>query len=155
MGDEVTWVMKLQRHWVTWTGLTGVVLVLLFMAGQAIFGSRKPAPLPPPAIASVEALPRQFSGIVRLTPTTERFVTLQINPDSASASEFEYKIWTHSAGSTFAETGIGTLNVGDNQLLLGEPYGIGGLFILEDGRVRLRSVRRVRFPRWEFTGRGP
>jgi hypothetical protein len=153
-GDEETSILvKMRgRHWLGWLGLSGVVVIILFFVGRAIYlnwGDEEPTAR---AIQSVEQLPSQFSGIVRLTPTTERFVTLQISPDSLSPTEFEYKMWTHNAGSTYAETGVGSLNTAQNQILFGEPYGIGGLFVLENGRYRLRSVRRVRFPRWEFTG---
>ena len=154
LGDvESAWVNLRGRHWLSWIGLTGVIFVILFFIGQAIIGTGTEQVQSTNGIASVFDLPDQFSGIVRLNPTTERFVTLQIDPaDSISTTNFVYKMWTHSAGSTYAETGEGSLNASGDQILMGAPYGVGGLFVLEDGEVRLRSVRRVRFPRWEFTG---
>ena len=129
-----------------------MAIVIVVFAGQAFFGEKEKRPAGSVGMGTVADLPEQFSGIVRLSPTTERFVTLQIYPDSTASTIFAYKMWTHAAGSTYAETGEGSLNFADNQILLGEPYGVGGLFLQEGGEVRLRSVRRIRFPRWEFTG---
>jgi len=125
---------------------------LLVLVQQAFFGENKSDPEPRTGVASAADLPDQFSGVVRLTPTTERFVTLQIHPDSLSQTKFFYKMWTHNAGSTYAETGEGSLNIDENQILFGEPYGLGGVFLQEGGAISIRSVRRIRFPRWEFTG---
>jgi len=134
-------------------GLTGVVVAILLFSLQAFMGGDGDE-LDDARITSVAELPNQFTGIIRLSPTTERFVTLQISPSGSDpTTDFVYKMWTLSAGSTFAETGEGSLNTAGNQILFGEPYGVGGLFVVEDGSIRLRSVRRVRFPRWEFTGR--
>lgn len=152
-GDvEPPWLRLRGQHWLTWLGLAGVAVVLLFVIGQAIFGEKKDDAEAKGGITTAADLPDQFTGIVRLTPTTERFVNLQIFPDSLSPTEFAYKIWTDSEGSIFAETGKGRLNPAENQILLAEPYGVGGLFLLEGGAVGIRSVRRIRFPRWEFTG---
>ena len=130
----------------------GVVAVLAIVIGQTLFGEEKKEPTGEIGFAAVADLPDQFSGIIRLTPTTERYVNLKILPDSLSTTEFTYKMWTDSEGAIYAETGQGRLNVGENQVVLDEPYGVGGVFSLEGGAVRIRSVRRIRFPRWEFTG---
>jgi hypothetical protein len=152
-GDEESFLVRLRsQHWIAWAGLAGVFMILAIFIVQAFFGEKQDDSLQPTDVTAVTDLPDQFSGIVRLSLTTERFVTLQISPDSASLSDFVYKMWTHSAGSTFAEIGEGRLNSGENQILFDEPYGVGGVFLDDGGLVRLRSVRRVRFPRWEFTG---
>jgi hypothetical protein len=113
----------------------------------------KKAVRPARATMSVEMLPERFSGFVRLDDNTEQFVTLVVgDSDTTVPNAFEFRMWTHSAGSLYAITGEATLTPDGNQVTLPEPYGTGGVFVSEEGEVRMRSVRRIEFPRWEFTG---
>ena len=101
---------------------------------------------------TVKALPGRFSGVVRQDENTEQFVTLLIaGKDSLGPNTFEFKMWPHSADSAYAMTGEAHLDSTGEQVTFPDPYGTGGVFVTEDGDVRMRSVRRIEFPRWEFT----
>ena len=90
---------------------------------------------------------------MRLDENTEQFITLVVSiPDSLGPDAFQFKMWTHSAGSLYAVTGEGSLTPNGDQVIFPDPYGRGGLFISQEGEVRVRSVRRIDFPRWELTG---
>ncbi|HUF10313.1 MAG TPA: hypothetical protein VMO47_13415, partial [Rhodothermales bacterium] len=146
-------------HWVTWLGLLGVLVVVgLFLVRSfttwlSVDAAPKVTHRPP---VTLEALPERFSGFVRRDDVTEEFVTLVIGfTDSLDPGAFEFRMWTHSAGSLYATTGEGSLTGDGEQITLPEPYGMGGIFVSEGGEVRMRSVRRMEFPRWEFTGQMP
>ena len=154
-----SWSHVRSRHWVTWLGLLGVLVVVglflirSFTTWLSVDAGPKVTHRPP---LTVETLPERFSGFVRPDDVTEEFVTLVIGvTDSLDPGAFEFRMWTHSAGSLYATTGEGSLTGDGEQIALPEPYGMGGIFVSEGGEVRMRSVRRIEFPRWEFTGQMP
>jgi len=154
-----SWSHVRTSHWITWLGLLGVLVVVgLFLVRSfttwlSVDTAPKTTHRPP---VTLETLPERFSGFVRPDDVTEEFVTLVIGvSDSLDPGAFEFRMWTHSAGSLYATTGEGSLTGDGEQITLPEPYGMGGVFVSEGGEVRMRSVRRMEFPRWEFTGQMP